>query len=148
MADLPLGFLLVDAARLYRARIERAFEQAGLGLTSGEARTLFHVSIHPGLRQGVLAERMSVEPMTMVGFLDRLEARGLITRASDPQDRRAKIVCLTPAAAPLLKQVTAVADAAREDVLSGIDDADRALFRAVLMRLLANLDAGARKDEP
>ena len=54
MTELPLGFLLVDAARLYRARIDRAFDQAGLGLTAGEARTLAHVNINPGLRQGCL----------------------------------------------------------------------------------------------
>lgn len=147
MSDLPFGFLLVDAVRLYRARVERAFEQAGLGLTSGEARTLFHVSLHPGLRQGVLAELMSVEPMTMVGFLDRLETRGLIARASDPQDRRAKIVNLTPAAAPLLTRVRAVADATRAEIFSGIDEKERDLFRSVLMRLRSNLDACARKGE-
>ncbi len=148
MNEVPLGFLLVDAARLYRARIDRAFEQAGLGLTAGEARTLAHVNINPGLRQGALAVRMNVEPMTMVGFLDRLEARGLIVREADPTDRRAKIVCLTAAAEPLLNQVMAAASVAREEALAGLTPAERDVFRDVLMRVRSNLCQSGRTEEP
>jgi len=98
MSDTPLGFLLVDAARLYRARIDRAFTHAGLGLTAGEARTLAYVNLHSGLKQSALAVKMNVEPMTLVAFLDALEGRGLVARETDPKDRRAKIVRLTAAA--------------------------------------------------
>lgn len=146
MSDIPLGFILVDAARLYRARIDRAFEQAGLGLTAGEARTLAHVSINPGLRQGVLAERMNVEPMTMVGFLDRLEGRGLIARDPDPTDRRAKIVRLTDTAAPLLEKVMAAAATAREEALAGLAPEQRDGLRAMLEQVRANLTS--RSDQP
>lgn len=148
MTELPLGFLLVDAARLYRARIDRAFDQAGLGLTAGEARTLAHVNINPGLRQGALAVRMNVEPMTMVGFLDRLEARGLVVREPDPTDRRAKIVCLTPEAEPLLERVKAAASLAREDALAGLSPAERDVFRDVLTRVRSNLCQSNRGEEP
>ena len=147
MTDVPLGFLLVDAARLYRARIDRAFDQAGLGLTAGEARTLAHVNINPGLRQGALAERMNIEPMTMVGFLDRLESQGLITRDPDPTDRRAKIVRLTEAAAPLLEKVTAAAAAAREEALAGLTPRQRDVLRLALEQVRANLALPGRSDE-
>lgn len=139
MSDMPLGFILVDAARLYRARIDRAFDQAGLGLTAGEARTLAHVSINPGLRQGVLAERMNVEPMTMVGFLDRLEGQKLIARDPDPTDRRAKLVRLTDTATPLLEKVMAAASIAREEALAGLTSEQRDALRVALDRIRSNL---------
>lgn len=139
MSDMPLGFILVDAARLYRARIDRAFDQAGLGLTAGEARTLAHVSINPGLRQGVLAERMNVEPMTMVGFLDRLEGQKLIARDPDPTDRRAKLVRLTDTAAPLLEKVMAAASIAREEALAALTSEQRDALRVALDRIRSNL---------
>lgn len=144
MMDVPLGFLLVDAARLYRARIDRAFEQAGLGLTAGEARTLAHVNINPGLRQGALAERMSVEPMTMVGFLDRLEAQNLIARDPDPTDRRAKIVRLTETAASLLEKVMAAAATAREEALAGLSTDERSVLRLALETVRSNLTQSSR----
>lgn len=147
MSETPLGFLLVEVARLYRARSERAFEQAGLGLTSAEARTLVYANQRPGLRQGALAETMNVEPMTLVASLDRLEAMGLVRREPDPSDRRAKLVTLTPASAPLVERITAVATAARAEVLSGVPDADIAVLRSSLERMRDNLVRSARPQE-
>lgn len=138
-SEPPLGFVLVDAARLYRARIDRAFEGVGLGLTAGEARTLAYVDFHPGLRQSALAEKMNVEPMTLVGFLDRLEAAGLVTRETDPRDRRAKIVTLTPEATPYLASVLSAAAAARREATCGFSEAEQALLRDLLLRLRDNL---------
>ncbi len=139
MSETPLGFLLVEVARLYRARTERAFEQAGLGLTSGEARTLVYVNRQPGVRQSVLAEAMNVEPMTLVASLDRLEAMALVQRAPDPSDRRAKLIHLLPAAMPLIARITATAAAARADVLTGLSDAEVAAFRHALEHMRTNL---------
>ncbi|MGU3496721.1 MarR family winged helix-turn-helix transcriptional regulator [Xanthobacteraceae bacterium A53D] len=147
MTETPLGFILFEVARLYRARTERAFEQAGLGVTSGEARTLVYANQHPGLRQAALAEKMNVEPMTLVASLDRLEARALIRREPDPTDRRAKLVAVTPAAEPLIARITAVAVAARESTLDGLSDAQVAEFRSILLHVRANLVSGARTAE-
>ncbi|MFG1301260.1 MarR family transcriptional regulator [Xanthobacter sp. V3C-3] len=134
-----LGFVLVEAARLYRARIDRAFEQAGLGLTAGEARTLAYVNAHPGLRQGALAEKMNVEPMTLVGFLDRLEAAGVVAREADPTDRRAKIVALTPASAPYLEGIADTAAATRREATCGLSADEQEILRGLLLRLRDNL---------
>lgn len=138
------GFLLVDAARLFRSRIDRAFEQAGLGLTAGEARTLAYVNLHPGLKQSALAEKMNVEPMTLVGFLDRLEAAGLVERAADPRDRRAKIISLTPAAEPYLDGIGAAAATVRAAATEGFTEVERAQLRDFMERVRANLGREAR----
>lgn len=147
MTETPLGFLLFETARLYRARTERAFEQAGLGITSGEARTLVYVHQHPGLRQAALAEKMNVEPMTLVASLDRLEAQNLVRREPDPSDRRAKLVILTPAAEPFIARITAVAAEARAQTLEGLSDTQVAAFRATLEHMRANIVRGARAPE-
>ncbi len=137
-----IGFLLTDVARLLRQRTERAFEEAGLGLTSGEARTLAFTARFEGLRQAALAERMSVEPMTLVGFLDRLEARGLVERVSDPCDRRAKTVHLTPAATGLVERFREIARGTREMATRDFSEAEVEALRAVLLRLRSNLTCG------
>ncbi|MBP2148910.1 MarR family transcriptional regulator [Xanthobacter autotrophicus DSM 597] len=149
-ATPPLGFLLVDSARLYRARIDRAFDGAGLGLTIGEARALAHININPGLRQSALAEKMSVEPMTLVGFLDRLEGLGLVVRETDPTDRRAKIVALTDAARPYLDGIEQAAARAREEATRGFSDEERAQLRDFLDRIRGNLarDCAGREAAP
>jgi len=111
-----LGFLISDVARLVRAEIERRIATAGVAVTPGEGRALANIARCGIVRQNVLAERMGVEAMTLSGYLDRLEGRGLVTRSADPADRRAKLVELTPAAEDVLAEVRAIGVAIREDL--------------------------------
>ncbi len=134
-----VGLLLVDAARLLRARIDHALDGAGLGLTAGEARTLAYVARYPASRQTTLAARMNVEPMTLVTFLDRLESRGLITREPDPTDRRAKIVQLAPDAQPTLKQVLRVTRSVQDKAMQDFEPQEAKMLRTLLTRLRTNL---------
>ena len=137
----PLGFLVGDIARLLRRRFEKALAEADTGLTVGEARTLAFVEHYPDQRQGALAERFGVEPMTMCGFLDRLEAAGLVARRPDPSDRRAKLVALTAAAEPVLDRIHAEGLAIRRAALAGMSRPEMDAVYALLERMHANLHA-------
>jgi len=138
-ADETVGLALVDAARLLRLRFDRALESAGLGLTAGEARTLAHVALSPATRQTTLAARMNVEPMTLVGFLDRLESRGLVEREPDPTDRRAKIVRLTPRSEPTLGQVRKIIETVQAAAMQGFQPEEVKTLRDLLIRLRKNM---------
>ncbi len=135
----PLGFVIVDVARLLRRRFEKALENAGLGLTVAEARTLAFVSRRPGLRQSTLAEELCVEPMTLVGFLDRLEAAGLVERIPDPADRRAKLIRLTPSAANIVRRIRTIGKSVREEAERGIDPDVVDALRLTLLKMQDNI---------
>jgi MarR family transcriptional regulator, transcriptional regulator for hemolysin len=134
-----IGLLLMDGARLLRLQIDRALEGAGLGLTSGEARTLAYVSLYPASRQAALAAQMNVEPMTLVTFLDRLESRGLVVRESDPTDRRAKIVQLAADAQSTLEQVLGITRKVQDGALQDFDPDEVQMLRTLLKRMRANI---------
>lgn len=133
------GFLVTDVARLIRAEMDRRIAEAGLGLTPGEGRALVHAARAGAVRQNVLAERMGLEAMTVTGYLDRLEARGLVMRTQDPSDRRAKLVRLTEAAEQVLDKVMPVSAALRTDAAKGVPAADWAQFLDTLKAVRANL---------
>lgn len=141
LSDLPLGFLLADAHRLYRRRFEKAAGATDLGLTAGEARALAYANAFPGLRQSALAERMSVEPMTLVAFLDGLEAKGLVVREPDPSDRRCKLITTTAAAAEAARAIAEAGLAVRASACRGFSDGEIEILRDLLARLAANLAA-------
>jgi MarR family transcriptional regulator, transcriptional regulator for hemolysin len=140
-----IGFLVGDVSRLFRRRFEAAVAAAGLEVTVGEARTLFHAAREDGMRQAALAERMGIEPMTLVNYLDRLERRGLIAREPDPSDRRAKIVRVTPAAEPFLERLEAVARGVRRQAVSGLPEREMEAARRALERIRGNLSALVEK---
>lgn len=135
----PLGFILVDVARLLRRRFEKALENGGLGLTVAEARTLAFVSRRPGLRQSTLADELCVEPMTLVGFLDRLEGAGLVERIQDPADRRAKLIRLTPSATNIVRRIRSIGKSVREEAERGLDPAGLEAMRLILLKMQDNI---------
>jgi MarR family transcriptional regulator, transcriptional regulator for hemolysin len=141
-----IGFLVGDASRAFRRRFEAALVSAGLEVTVGEARALFHAAREDGARQSLLAERMCVEPMTVVNYLDRLEARGWIMRETDPSDRRAKIVRVTPAAEPLVERLELIARGVRRQATGGLSEKDMEVVRRALGRMRDNLTASAEEE--
>jgi MarR family transcriptional regulator for hemolysin len=138
-----LAFMIIDLARLFRQEFEQGVADAGLAITAGEARTLLYLSRSEGMRQSALAERMHIEPMSLSNFVDRLEARRLVVREPDPDDRRAKRLALTPAAAPLLEQVNVIAAAITAEAVMGISEADARTLAERLGLMRSNLADGA-----
>lgn len=124
--------MIVDIARLLRRRFEAALAEVDTGLTVAEARTLAIVWRNSGLRQAALAERMNVEPMTLVGYLDALEAQDLIQRSVDPNDRRAKLITLTPNADPVLEKIEIAGNVVRARAMTNVPASRRAELEGLL----------------
>ena len=145
-----LGFLLTDVTRMLRAELDRRTDEAGLGLTQGDGRTLSQAYRAGPVRQNVLAERMGVEAMTLSGSLDRLEVRGLIERRQDPDDRRAKIVHVTAAGEDVLERIQPISATLREEISANVPSGQWTAFLDTLKTVHANLAAiradSCRKD--
>lgn len=137
----PLGFLIVDAARLMRAAFEQRIAEAGLGLTAGEARALINIADLEGNRQLDIATRMGVEPMTLCAYLDKLQALGLIQRHKCSADRRAKRIILTPASDDMLRRIRAEFETIVAQATSGMPDTERRNLAVSLAKLNKNLQA-------
>jgi len=115
-----LGLMIVDAARALRAAFETRINDAGLGLTAGEARALINIADHEGSRQLDIASRMGVEPMTLCAYLDKLQALGLIERHKCLADRRAKRIALTPASDAMIRSIRSELQIVLDHATSGL----------------------------
>jgi len=89
-----MGFLLHLAQARLRDAVIEAIE--GSGLHPGQLAVLGALADRGGMSQRRLGELIQIEKSSMVLFLDALEAGGWVLRKSDPQDRRAHVVQLTP----------------------------------------------------
>jgi len=63
--------------------------------------------IEPGrpLPMSRLADTLSCDASNVTGLVDRLESRGLVRRRPSPQDRRVKVLQLTPTGSRLRTQM-------------------------------------------
>jgi len=74
-------------------------------------------------RQKDLAASLFVDNSSVVRLLDNLEAAGLVERR-EGEDRRAKIVMLTPRGKAIADKVETAARRVRTDALAGLSDKD------------------------
>jgi len=138
-APESFGFLITDLSRLIRVEFDRRVASSGLGITAGEARTLVHVARNEGERQNVIAERMGIEAMTLSGFIDRLEARELVVRETDPSDRRAKKIFTTESSGEALAAIYELASSLRDQALEGVAPPEREVLFEMLRHARGNL---------
>lgn len=140
----PLGFLISDVGRLMRREFDARARR--IGVTRAQWRTLKILARRPGCNQGMLAEIMEVEPITVARMIDRLEEAGLVERRRDPADRRAWRIYLTDAAEPLIDQLREIGDALGDDALAGLNDTERASLEAMMDRIRTNLVSDENKE--
>src|SRR5882724_776020 len=78
-------------------------------LTGVQARLLAVAAEGPA-PMNQIAATLKCEPSNIPGLVDRLAARGLVTREPSPTDRRVKLVTATPAGAELSAKVWVALD--------------------------------------
>jgi DNA-binding MarR family transcriptional regulator len=72
-----------------------AFDQNKQPITRVQWLLMKKLYLKGGRTIGQLAEHLDVRPSTMSQMLDRLEKSGYVSRESDPQDARVKMIKLT-----------------------------------------------------
>lgn len=135
----PLNVRQVFGSRLgYTSRRWRGAVDERLrpfGLTEATWLPLLYISrAKKPLRQKDLAETVGIESSTLVRLVDALVQAGFIERRTD-EDRRAKVLCLTPRGRAVVKRVEAATATIRQQILSGISDKELAITLDVMERI-------------
>lgn len=122
-------------------RMQTNFEvtSASLGLTAAEGQALHHLDTPAPMR--AMADSLCCDASYITVLADRLEARGLVNRAPDPEDRRVKRLVLTKRGRKLREELLAAIHETTP-ALSGLDAAERVAL-VQLLRSLAPMRAEA-----
>ena len=126
--------------RLAIARTARRLRQeAGEELSPSQTTALATIDRHGPLTPIELAVRERIQRPTVTRIVARLEERGLVQRARDPQDGRSSLVALTSEGRDLLARGRTRKDAYLARRLRELDAQERATLQraaAILERLL------------
>jgi DNA-binding MarR family transcriptional regulator len=88
-----------------------------------------------------LADALDFDKSDLVGRIDRLEQRGLVTRSRDPADRRRNLVKPTRRGKALVTRLQPVAQRSQEGFLDALSGEERETLVALLRRVLIANDA-------
>jgi MarR family transcriptional regulator for hemolysin len=141
--EREVAFNINDVARLLKTYADQRARD--FGMTRAQWAVLARVERSEGLKQCELADTLDLQPITLTRLIDRLCDGGLIERRSDPDDRRAKRLYLTPAARPVLDGLTRLGQDIMATVLAGIEPAAVEQLLAHLLTLKTNLRSAIAK---
>jgi MarR family transcriptional regulator, lower aerobic nicotinate degradation pathway regulator len=148
-ASAPRELLLSSAFLLKRLGWminERAHDAlAPKGLTPQHHGVLSLLDEGTRETQGEIADTLGYDRSHLVGLLDELEEKGLVTRQRDPGDRRRQIVSLTPAGKEMLGELRAVAKQLEKEFLAPLDADQRRTLHELLLVLAGSHDPRCRR---
>lgn len=132
---------LASRLRLSINRLHRLLRQESLGgLSPAQASALGAVNRLGSPTLGELAATEQVQPPTMTRIVSHLADGGMVTRVSDPTDRRSARVTITPAGKKTLERIRTRKNAYLTGRLSQLSHTEQAAA-ADLVALLEHLVA-------
>lgn len=124
---------LAARVRLAVGRLSRRLARGdGHGFSQGQLSAVVTVEAHGPLTLGELASREGVAPPTVTRLVQGLTEAGLLTRQSDPADRRASLVTVSRQGRELLARLRGERTAQLACRLAALSPEERALLAAAL----------------
>ena len=122
--ESPAGlFALLHAADVAQTHVESKLVALGLSLPKLAALRALSAA-GESMPLGQLAERLSCVKSNITQLVDRLEADGFVTRAPDPNDRRARLAVMTAAGRKACDEGTRVQDETERELFGGLSEAE------------------------
>lgn len=107
------------------------------GLKPVEFSVLSLISHNPGITSRQLCSTLNIQPPNLVGMINQLQRRELITRRPHPHDGRAMGLHLTPAGRKLVKQAELTASELEETATARLSASERKTLMQLLQKIYA-----------
>ena len=135
-----IAYLLSVLGTVSSQRWQRRMED--LGLDPREVVVLRMVAAEPGRSQRSLAPALRVRATHLVTVIDAIQDKGLLERRPNPEDRRAHALYLTSKGKRTLARVMRVSQTHEDELVDGLDAAERQVLEGLLARMAGSLDVG------
>ncbi|MFY9928319.1 MAG: MarR family transcriptional regulator [Streptosporangiaceae bacterium] len=104
----------------------------------GDFAVLAALEEYGALSQAEIGRRLGLDRNDVNGILNRLESGRQVDRQADPADRRRNVVTLTATGRQNLEELQQHADAVQDELLAGLDAAERQQLHSLLGKLLSS----------
>jgi DNA-binding MarR family transcriptional regulator len=111
-------------------------ECAPFDMTPVQYAALVAVRDNPGIDATRLSALVAFDRSTLSNVLERMETKGLILRIGSKDDKRIKVLYLSPRGTTALKKVEPLARRAQERILAPLAAKDRVIFMRMLSQLV------------
>ena len=136
--DLPIHHMPGHYIRRLQQVAVALFAQKvdGLDITPVQFAALVALRQQRSLDQAALSALIGYDRATIGGVIDRLEAKRWVVREPGRDDRRTKVVSLSPAGAAILRRVMRDVEAVQAALMAPLKPGERRTFERLCRKLL------------
>ena len=139
MCDCPeLGALIAYCGHLGKQSMDQLLRRAGYDVTPAQTHLLMRLTCTGEGQEATqrdLEKQLRLKPPTVNGIVDRLEAKGYVTRRPSPQDGRVRLVSLTEAGWGKVEDFRGVVEET-----AGLSGQEREQLERLLNQIITNLE--------
>jgi len=130
-------------------RVTAVWQEEVSELTSPQFATLAVLAESPGMDQSSLTRATAIDRSTMTTLLDRLSQGGWVARETDPDNRRRRIVRITPEGRELVRRLEPAAERVNQWAVDQLGD-QKVSVLLPLLRELAGVESpsGPSQSDP
>lgn len=132
--------------RIIRASDMHSKELASnYNITAPQLITLHTIASRPGTTINGLSKIVSLDASTLVGIIDRLEAKGYVTRARSTEDRRQVSLHITESGQQFLEQAPSPLQSSLARTLTRLSPLEQSVIAQSLERIVQMIDDDIQK---
>lgn len=137
--ERDIGFLFKQINLMIKKEIDKNLIK--YDLTTSQSRVLFFIYFRGDDKTSMkdIEEHMKVTHPTVIGIVKRLEEKGFVATASDPEDRRVKLVIITQKTTKMIKKLDQGKRRMDEKLLKGFTEQEAKELRRMLSMIEDNL---------
>jgi DNA-binding MarR family transcriptional regulator len=134
-----MGWAVAYCSRRLQEGLTKSFAKAGYKVSPEQWSIVTQLWEEDGLTQQALADRFHRSKVAAFHLITKLEEQGLVVRSSNPDDRRSKLIHLTPTGRAMVARLIPFAESNLERATEGIAPAELESARTVLGRMADNM---------
>lgn len=137
--NTPITFYLKAIDQTLKKSLDQALEPYDLTKAQTEILCFLNDSKEDYCIQKDIENYFHISNATVTGLLNRLEAKGLILRLDNPEDRRTKTIQQTPKAIEVHKLVEKTVQQHEQKLLDGFSQEEKAQLISMFTRIHENV---------
>ena len=133
------GFYIKRISEYIESDANRALEQYGITCSQARVLTFLLKRQDKTTIQKDIENYFEIKHPTVIGILQRMEAKGLIASSVDPSDKRQKIITLTDSAFELEKTIADHVEDAEQRMAEGMTEEELETIKQLLYKVYKNI---------
>lgn len=138
ITEKPLSFLLGKTFGLIKLKLQQSFNENNMGLNMEHFIILNLIDHNDGITQQEIANQLQRDKSLILRTVDILLEKSLVLREINKNDRRKKILLLSPNGREKLKVLRDISRAVSDELLSGIPQKDQEIFVKTIQKIQEN----------